>query len=102
MIAGVERRQDVRGTVRVACHCVEIDHAVERATAANPLVDGLAFLLLVRVVVPLERPALEGVPEWCATFSFLPSQKQCAADEQVRSPKWISSHRTNILPSKLA
>ena len=55
MIAAVECCQDVRRTVRVPCHCVEVDHAIKRATAANPLVDGLAFLLLVRVVVPLER-----------------------------------------------
>jgi len=65
MIAGIERRQDVRGTIRVACHCVKIDHPIERAAAANPPVDRLAFLLLVRVVIPLERLALEGVLEWC-------------------------------------
>jgi hypothetical protein len=38
-------------------------HHQTRATAANPLVDGLALLLFVRVVVPLERCALEGVLE---------------------------------------
>src|SRR5258708_12538939 len=65
MIAGIERRQDVRGTIRIACHCVKIDHTIERAAAANPPVDRLAFLLLVRVVIPLERLALEGVLEWC-------------------------------------
>ena len=53
MIAGVECCQDVRRTVRVPCYCVEVDHAIERATAANPLVDGLALLLLVRIVVSL-------------------------------------------------
>ena len=42
----------------VPCYRVEVDHAVERATAANPLVDGLALLLLVRVVVPLDRRAM--------------------------------------------
>jgi hypothetical protein len=50
MIAGVECCQDVRRTVRVACRCVEVDHAVERAAAADPLVDGLTLLLLLRVV----------------------------------------------------
>ncbi len=64
MIAGVECCQDVRRTVRVPCYRVEVDHAVECATAANPLVDGLALLLLVRVVVPLDRRALEGVLKW--------------------------------------
>ena len=54
MIAGVECCQDVRRTVRVACRCVEVDHAVERAAAADPLVDGLTFLLLLRVVEALE------------------------------------------------
>ena len=58
MIARIELRQDVRGMVWVACHCVKIDHAIERTTAANPPVDRLAFLLLVRVVIPLERLAL--------------------------------------------
>jgi hypothetical protein len=71
MIAAVECCQDVRRTVRVPCHCVEVDHAIKRATAANPLVDGLAFLLLVGVVVPLERFALEGVLE----------RRQCGADD---------------------
>ena len=61
MIAGVECCQDVRRTVRVACRCVEVDHAVERAAAADPLVDGLALLLLVRVVVALDRRTLEGI-----------------------------------------
>jgi hypothetical protein len=56
MIAGIECCEDVRRTVRIPCHCVEVDHAVELATSANPLVDGLAFLFLLRVVVPLERP----------------------------------------------
>ena len=46
MIAGVECRQDVRRTVRVACRCVEVDHAIESAAATDPLVDGLALLLL--------------------------------------------------------
>jgi hypothetical protein len=54
MIAGVECCQDVRRAVRVPCYRVE----VERATAANPLVDGLALLLLVRVVVPLDRRSM--------------------------------------------
>ena len=63
MIAAVVRCQDVRGTVRVACHCVEIDHIIECATAANPLIDGFAFLLLIRVVIPLNRRALEGIFE---------------------------------------
>ena len=66
MIAGVECCQDVGGTVRVPCYRVEVDHAVERATAANPLVDGLALLLLVRVVVPLDRrPWLIEGSSWC-------------------------------------
>ena len=67
MIAGVECGQDVRRTVRVPRHCVEVDHAIERATAANPLVDGLALLLVVGVVVSLERRALEGVLEMAST-----------------------------------
>jgi hypothetical protein len=58
MIAGVECCQDVRRTVRVPCYRVEVDHAVEGATTANPLVDGLALLLLVRVVVPLNRRSM--------------------------------------------
>ena len=71
MIAGIEFCEDVRRMVRIPRHCVEVDHAIERATAADPLVDGLAFLLLVRVVVPLERRALEGVLE----------RRQCGADD---------------------
>jgi hypothetical protein len=63
MIARVEGRLDVRGTVRVPRCCVEVNHAIERATAANPFVDRLALLLLVRVVVTLERGALERVLE---------------------------------------
>ena len=60
MIAGVECCQDVRRTVRVACSCVEVDHTVKRAAAADPLVDGLTLLLLFRFVEALEviRPAL--------------------------------------------
>ena len=57
MIAGVERRLDVRGMVWIPRCCVEVNHAIERTTAANPFVDRLAFLLLVRVVV-----TLSGVP----------------------------------------
>ena len=41
MIAGVVCCQDMHRMVRVPCDCVEVDHAIERATAANPLVDGL-------------------------------------------------------------
>jgi hypothetical protein len=65
MIAGVECCQDVRRTVRVACRCVEVDHAVERAAAADPLVDGLTLLLLLRIVEALEgfRPALPYCPK---------------------------------------
>ena len=63
MIAGVERRLDVRGMVRIPRCCVEVNHAIERTTAANPFVDRLALLLLVRVVVTLERSALERVLE---------------------------------------
>ena len=50
---------------------VEVDHSIERAAAANPFVDGLAFLLFVRVVVPLDWRALEGVLE----------RRQCGADD---------------------
>ena len=64
MIAGVERRLDVCGMVRIPRRCVEVNHTIKRATAANPLVDGLALLLLVLVVVPLERSALESILEW--------------------------------------
>src|SRR5580704_15404209 len=71
MIAGIECCEDVRRTVRIPCHRVEVDHAIELATSADPLVDGLAFLLLLRVVVPLERFALEGVLE----------RRQCGADD---------------------
>src|ERR1700745_21668 len=63
MIAGVERRLDVRGMVRIPRCCVEVNHAIERTAAANPFVDRLALLFLVRVVVTLERSALEGVLE---------------------------------------
>jgi hypothetical protein len=63
MIAGVECRQDVRRTVRVACRCVEVDHAIERAAATDPLVDGLALLLLIRAIVVLKLHTCESVLE---------------------------------------
>ena len=49
MIAGVEGWQDVRRTVRVPRRRVEVDHAVERATAANPRINGLALRSLAVV-----------------------------------------------------
>ena len=58
MIAGVECCQDVRRMVRIPCHCVEVNHAIERATRENPVIDGLALLLFVFVVVALERTCL--------------------------------------------
>jgi hypothetical protein len=63
MIAGVECCQDVRRTVRARVT------ASKSITPSNaPLLrihwfDGLALLLFVRGVVPLERRALEGVLE---------------------------------------
>ena len=63
MIAGVECRQDVRRTVRVACRCIEVDHAIERAAATDPLVDGLALLLLIRAIVVLKLHTFESVLE---------------------------------------
>src|SRR5215471_8992870 len=63
MIAGVERRLDVCGMVRIPRCCVEVNHAIERTACANPFIDRLALLLLVRVVVTLERGALERVLE---------------------------------------
>jgi hypothetical protein len=66
MIAGVECCQDVRRTVWVPCGCVEVDHAIERATAANPLVDGLALLLFFRImsrIIMQETANLYGVSE---------------------------------------
>ena len=50
-------------TVRVACRCVEVDHAIERAAATDPLVDGLALLLLIRVIVILKLHTFESALE---------------------------------------
>ena len=64
MIAGIECCEDVRRMVRIPCHRVEVDHAIELATSADPLVDGLAFLLLP-VLNPqiVCQPGFSGLPE---------------------------------------
>ena len=63
MIAGVEGREDVSRAAGVACRCVEVNHAIERLAGADPLVDGLALLLLIRAIVVLKLHTCESVLE---------------------------------------
>src|SRR5437763_13881365 len=64
MVAAVEGRQNLRGLIRVADGFVEIVHAVEFAAGANPGVDFLADLFVLRTVKAIiERVAEESVLE---------------------------------------
>ena len=59
IVAAVVFGLDVAGPRRIARQRVEVDDAVELAARADPVVDRRADLLLVRVIVALERAALE-------------------------------------------
>lgn len=64
VIARVVFRQDVLGVARIARGRIEIDHAIKGAAAADPGIDGQAFLFLLLIVVVSERGAGERILEW--------------------------------------
>ena len=60
MVTGIIVGPDITGLGRILEHLIEVDHGVECATGADPLVDSLPDLLLLGRVVAFERSAFEG------------------------------------------
>ncbi|MOA36019.1 hypothetical protein D3C78_1575160 [compost metagenome] len=63
-VAGIKARGHPGGMLRIAQRNIEVDHRIERAAAANPVVHPLAQGLLVALVVVAQRRTGQSALKW--------------------------------------